>query len=432
MYQEIKERAETLLPFLRETRRNFHQFPELGWLEVRTSSQIARYLADLGYEVFTGSQVCEEDSRMGLPEQEQLLEAYERAVRQGADPEFAQAAKDGFTGAVGVFHNGDGPVYGLRFDIDALPIPEAEGKDHIPRQKEFASANPGVMHACGHDGHAAIGMGTARVLMEMRESWKGTVKLIFQPAEEGVRGALAVADKGWLDDVDYLFGAHITNSSEDETARVYPGTAGALATSKIDAVFHGQSAHAGGNPELGKNSLLAAANAAINLYAIPRHSDGKTRVNAGVLQAGTGRNVIPDIAKLLVEIRGETTELNEFMETQAIRIMDSAAAMYENTVEYKYMGSACTMTCDQEVIDQVRAVCQEMEIPVSKEDLMVMGGSEDYSVLLARVQQHGGQGTFFRLLTPLTCEAHMPEFDYNEEVLMLGVEVFCGLVCGCN
>lgn len=102
-----------------------------------------------------------------------------------------------------------GHVCALRFDIDALGVLEDENSCHRPAREGFASQCPGVMHACGHDGHTAIGLGVAEVLMNLRAQLHGTVKLIFQPAEEGVRGARAIVSKGHLDDVDYFVGTHL-------------------------------------------------------------------------------------------------------------------------------------------------------------------------------------------------------------------------------
>ena len=113
------------------------------------------------------------------------------------------------TGVIGLLHCGEGPTVAMRFDIDALGVFEESGECHLPAREGFASVNEGFMHACGHDGHAAIGRGVARVLMEIRCRLHGTVKLIFQPAEEGVRGAKAIVEKGHLDDVQYLLGSHI-------------------------------------------------------------------------------------------------------------------------------------------------------------------------------------------------------------------------------
>jgi len=107
------------------------------------------------------------------------------------------------------------------------------------------------------------------------------------------------------------------------------------ATQKFDAIIKGKPSHAGGRPEEGNNALLAASTAVLNLYAIPRHSEGYTRINVGKLTAGTGRNVICADAHLLVETRGETTELDEHMYEKAIKVLNSSAVMYDCNIEIK-------------------------------------------------------------------------------------------------
>jgi aminobenzoyl-glutamate utilization protein A len=286
-------------------RRDFHKYPESGWTEFRTASIIAGKLKKLGYEVKVGKEVMNTDNMMGLPDDEILEENYKRALAQGADSEYVEKLKGGFTAVVGILDNGDGPTIGMRFDMDAVDVDESKLENHFPYKEGFVSVNEDVMHACGHDGHTAIGLGIAEVLMEIKDSIKGKVKLIFQPAEEGVRGAKAIATSGILDDVDYMIGGHL-GIKENSSGELYCGLGGFLATSKFDAYFTGVSTHAGGTPEKGKNALLAAATATINLNAIPRHSEGATRINVGKLTAGTGRNVIPARAHMMIEIRGAT------------------------------------------------------------------------------------------------------------------------------
>mgnify|MGYP002671194830 FL=1 len=118
-----------------------------------------------------------------------------------------QDVRAGYTGVVAVLRCGEGATLAMRFDIDALPMAECPQETHRPTREGFASVNPGMMHACGHDGHAAIGLGVAHILAAHRDELRGTVKLIFQPAEEGVRGAKSIVENGHLDGVDYLIGS---------------------------------------------------------------------------------------------------------------------------------------------------------------------------------------------------------------------------------
>ena len=428
MYNEIINLAESLEFKLIAFRRDFHKYAETGWLELRTASLIARRLTELGYKVLIGEEVCQSDSRMGLPDKDVLDRNYLRAKEQGADLEFLERVKEGYTGVIGILDNGDGPVVAMRFDIDALGVIEDCSIEHIPANKGFISVNEGFMHACGHDGHATIGLGVAEVLMSIKDNLRGKIKLIFQPAEEGVRGAKSIVDKGHLDDVDYLLGAHISNNSNSK-ADLCPGACDALATTKLDVYYHGVSSHAGGSPEKGKNVMLSAATAILNLYAIPRNSKGATRINVGTINAGTGRNVIADFAKLEVEIRGETTEIYQYMEDYAVKIIEAAAIMHGTTVEIKKMGGAYSLTSDKSLIDRIRRVCEENlpEIKVTDFDRASLGGSEDFSYMMKRVQDNGGEATFMMAMTDVYAPAHNRLFDFNEKVLVNAVKVFSAI-----
>lgn len=409
-------------------RRDFHKYAEAGWLEMRTSSIIARKLTDLGYEVLTGEDVCLKEARMGVPEDSVLENAYNRALALGADPEFLPRTRGGMTGVIGILRCGEGPVMALRFDIDALGVNESDEGDHKPAAKGFASVNPGEMHACGHDVHATIGLGVARVLMNIREHLHGTVKLIFQPAEEGVRGALSIVKKGHLDDVQYFLGSHVSEQSPEDPADVIGGSYGALATCKYNVTYKGKAAHAGGAPNEGKNALLAAAAAVLNLHAIPRHKDGASRINVGTLHAGSGRNVIPDEAKMELEVRGDTTQINDYMCAWAERIIQNCAQMYDCEADIKIMGASISLCSDEEMSKKVVSACQKVGLKPAKKLSVPSGGSEDCAYMMERVQQQGGLAGFMRLPTETAAPAHTRRFDVDEKVLTNGVKAFCATV----
>ena len=217
-------------------RRDFHQYAETGWTEFRTASRVAAYLDDLGYDIKYGREVFDNESRMGLPDEGYLEKHYQRAIKQGAEEEYARHMKGGFTGVVAELDNGAGPVTAFRFDMDAVDLMESTDKDHFPFREGFASVNENAMHACGHDGHTAIGLGLAEVLINNRDKFSGKIKLIFQPAEEGVRGAKSMAKSGIIDDVDLIFGLHL-GLKADSGGELFPGSSGFLATSKFDAFF---------------------------------------------------------------------------------------------------------------------------------------------------------------------------------------------------
>ena len=429
VYEKICALAEGMEDQLIATRRDFHKHPETCWAEMRTTSLIARRLKDLGYELVLGHDVCHPEGRLGVPSQEILDNAYQRAEQQGADPEFLPYTKGGMTGVIGILRCGEGPTVGMRFDIDALPVAETKDPGHFPAEKGFASINEGAMHACGHDGHAAMGLGVAEILVAIKEHLHGTVKLIFQPAEEGVRGAKPMVEKGHLDGVDFLLGSHIDKRPAGEpNVSLIPASYGALATRKYDVYYHGLAAHAGALPHLGKNALLAASAAVLNLNAIPRHGDGASRINVGKFIAGAGLNVIADEAYMGLEVRGATTEINEYMIEYAEKILDNCADMYGCTCEKVIVGAAEGMDSDLDFAEDIRTTCREqLGMSVSDTLTTLSFGSEDFSFMMNRVQKNGGKATFMRCLADIKSVAHNDHFDFSEDCMVNGVKAFCGV-----
>lgn len=430
IYDKIIERAEELGPELVGIRRDLHRFPELGWMEMRTSSIIAGYLKCFGCdEVLVGRDACLDEARMGLPSEEELERHYEEAARQdGTDLSFLPYTKGGFTGVIGVLHCGEGPTVAFRFDIDALPITECEEETHFPAREGFASRVPGVMHACGHDGHITVGLGTAKILCELREQLHGTVKFIFQPAEEGVRGAKSIVDHGHLDDVDFVLGAHMGGEADRSVAAIGVGNGESMATMKYDVEFYGKSAHAAAAPEDGENAMLAMATAVLNLHAIPRSGKGDTRVNVGRVTAGSGRNVICDHAHMELEVRGMTDEANTFMAEYAKRVIRSSAEMHGCSCDIRLMGAAMNSLNDTALSERLAKVCAEkLHLPVERPEKGGAGGSEDYSYFCERVQAHGGESCYFMNFSRCASGIHTDRFNFQEEALANGVKVFCGI-----
>ncbi len=416
----IHELTQTIENQLVKDRRDFHKYAESGWYEFRTASLVARRLHDLGITVHLGREVISAEDRMGVPGSVQLSEQWTRAAAEGGDPYFLERVRHGFTGVVGVIHNGDGPTVGLRFDMDALDIGESHLESHRPTREGFSSVHKDAAHACGHDGHTAIGLGVAQVLTLLKSAFQGTVKFIFQPAEEGVRGAKSMVSAGIVDDVDYLLGLHLYSGWK--TGEILGAKGGYLATSKFDAVFSGVPSHAA-SPQEGKNALMASATAVLNLFAIPRHRDGATRINVGRLAAGTGRNVICSNARMLIETRGETTALNDYMYASAKRVLESAATMYDVSLEIIPMGEAQSATCDDVLAQIVEDVASNIG-GFSLYEREPGGGSEDFTYMIRRVQELGGLATNIGLGADLGGWGHhTAEFDFDERALPLGVSL---------
>ena len=432
IYRKISDMAEEQRDELIQLRRDFHRYPETSWLEMRTSAKIAEYLTELGMEVLTGKDVCREEARIGVPDPDILERHFSQVKEQGAPARFlTEELEQGYTGVVGILRCGEGPTVALRFDIDALPMEEAEDLEHRPFREGFSSQNPGMMHACGHDCHAAIGLGTARILSELRDQLHGTVKFLFQPGEEGTKGAYAMVENGHLDGVDYFAGTHVAPDDKEDDGDITPGTYGSLATCKYNVFFHGQAAHAGGFPEEGKNAVLAAAHAAVGLSGIARHSQGISRVNVGVIRGGSNSNVVADEAMISMEVRGETDEINQYMDRRAKEICQAAAMMEECSCEMRLMGRAPSQVSSPELIDRISHLVRNHlpQYRVSSNPNAKNWGSEDIGFMMNRVQEQGGQAVYMRTMTKMASPQHTVRFDVDEDVLVKGAVSFSAIVC---
>lgn len=418
----LAQDLKALFPQLIAWRRDFHHFAESGWVEFRTAAKVAERLDHLGYDLAMGRDVVDADSRMGLPDDTTLAEAFARARQQGAPEKWLGAFEGGFTGIVATLQTGrPGPTLAFRVDMDALDLDEARDNDHLPFREGFASCNGGMMHACAHDGHTTIGLGLAHLLMQYREQLNGTIKLIFQPAEEGTRGARAMVAAGALDGVDYFTAIHIGTGVPAGT--VICGSDNFMATTKFDVRFTGVAAHAGGKPEEGRNALLAAAQAAIGLHSIAPHSEGASRVNVGVMQAGSGRNVVPASALLKVETRGESEAINNYVFARAKAVIDGAAAMYGVSSELRLMGAATSSTPSPAWVNYLREQAQQVAgVEQAIDKVKAPAGSEDATLMMARVQQNGGLASYMVFGTTLSAGHHNEKFDFDETVMLIAIE----------
>ena len=415
------------IPQMQTWRRDLHQYAESGWLEFRTATLVAEELHRLGYQLQLGREVIDADARMGLPSAEVLAQQEARALQQGALPQWLPHFSGGFCGVVATLDTGrPGPVMGFRVDMDALDQTESAAADHLPVREGFASCNPGMMHACGHDGHTTIGLALAGVLMEMKHQLSGRIKLIFQPAEEGVRGAKAMVAAGVLDDVDLFTAIHLGTGVPP--GEIVCGSDSFLATTKLDVHFTGVGAHAGGKPEEGRNALLAAAQATLTLHTLPQHSGGVARVNVGVLQAGSGRNVVPDVALMKVETRGASNQVNDDIYQQALRVIAGAAAMYGVEHEVTLMGGARSCTPSPAWVSFIHQQAEALGLFSSVIDSKQQAaGSEDATYMMERVQQRGGQASYVIFGCELAAGHHNARFDFDEAVMATAVQMLATL-----
>ena len=407
------------------TRRHLHTMPEEGWSEFTTTAYIVEKLRKLGYEVLMGKKVINPDNCLGRSQK--VVEAGLAYARKNGVSEELLKEMDGLTGCVGVMDTGrPGPTLAIRFDIDCVPVTESTDADHIPAKEGFCSTRPGLMHACGHDAHTSTGLAVAHWFADHKDEMKGKLKILFQPAEEGVRGAAGMAASGIVDDADYVLGAHIAMMCKTGELSVKPY--GFLCTTKLDVTYTGRPAHAGVEPNAGRNAMAAACNAFVQLLGIARHGSGMTRINVGQLIAGEGRNVIPSHALMKMEVRGETGDINQYMYDAAVAIIKGCAISQGCEYKIEKMGEAVDLTNDEELVDVLTKAGEAVEGMTVRKDPMNFGGSEDATILARRVQAHGGKAALFVIGANRPSGHHTSKFDIDEKALDQGLAVWTNAV----
>lgn len=409
-------------------RRDLHMYPELGWMEYRTTCQVAGYLEAAGLTAALGREILRPESILGYPDEETLTAQRLRALAQGADPALLRRVEEagGYTGAAFDIEGGrPGPTVAFRFDMDALPMEETQDPAHRPNQMDFASKNQGIMHACGHDGHTAMGMVLARILQENRHLLAGRVRILFQPAEEGVKGAYAMAESGIVDDVDVMLGMHIYPSAEGEGWPALAGTqTGLYATTKWDAEFTGKPAHAGGAPQEGNNAILAAVTAISAMNGFLQDGRGMTRLNVGTICGGSGRNVIPGRCVFKAETRGSVTEVERRLFERATGCVKSAAEMFECGWDIRITGRCPAGGGDETLAEKIAGAALKLVPEIRRTEKLQVntGTTDDFCYLLERVRSHGGAGSYMALLGPLSDGLHGDHYDFDEAILTAGVK----------
>ncbi len=421
-------------------RRDIHQYPELAWLEYRTTSKIAEVFTSLGYDIAMGEKAIHAPSRLTPPSEDACARAKAKAIIEGAHPRMVERMGDGLTGLWLDFpftSDGEqGPLIAVRFDMDANKVKESSDPTHKPAAEGFSSQDSTAMHACGHDGHVAMGVGLGLALHALRTSpekfnahnFKGTIRLIFQPAEEIGQGAKAMLDAGVMHGVTELYGIHL-GIQACEAGTLIAGTTHFLANTTFEVTFTGRAAHSGLTPEEGRNALLAASVAVQAMHGITRHSKGATRVNIGQLHVYGASNVVPSKAWLTGETRSTEKDVNVWMAQEAERMCQAAALMWDCQSYFVPIGVCLNGFSDEVLAQEVCDVAHSMacfEKVLLTEKFMA---SEDFTWFLEDVQQRGGQGTFIQLGVDLCGGHHNACFDFDEPALMRGVELLTRLLC---
>ena len=412
--------ADDLIAF----RRDLHRHAEPAFLEYRTAARIEAALAGLPITLLTGPEAHDLSGVINYPTPAERHRWAEGAVAAGADAERTSYFRDHGTALVAeIIGNRAGPVWGIRTDIDALPIREADDDRHLPAREGFRSGT-GAMHACGHDCHAAIGVGLLHRLAD--HNFPGTVRILFQPAEEGVRGAQTMIDAGMLDGVNRMLGIHVSGSRP--TSTVVGSVVGGMATRKLAVSFRGVAAHASGSPQDGRNALLAAATASLGIMSLPRFSGTDTRLNVGTLHAGDNVNIVPAWAELACEARADSDEVIEDLTERVRRVIAGAAASYGVDHDVLITGRAVTLTPSDELVDAVVAAAGRVPSIPEVTRHAPQGGSDDVNLMIAAVQQTGGLGAYLNVGAASPAPHHNPWFDPDEAAIPTTVDLLETLV----
>jgi len=379
--------AQALFAYTQSLRRDFHMHPELGFNEVRTSGIVAKELTKLGLEVHTGV------AKTGVV-----------ALLEGAMP---------------------GPVILARFDMDALPILEETGA-------EYASQNAGVMHACGHDGHTAIGLTVAKILRAHRQELAGTVKFIFQPAEEGMGGAEGMIDAGILENPkpDLSLALHVWNEKPLGWFGLASGPV--MAGAELFKIkVRGKGGH-GAVPHLTADPVLAAAEIVSALQSIVSRNVAPLKsavLSVCTIHGGEAFNVIPQTVELAGTIRTFEPEVREkVLERFEIIVYGLAETMgCQAEVELQRLTPA---TINQpESAARLASLARQMfpTADVDTSDYITMG-SEDFAFIMVKVP-----GCYFLVGSAnkekgLDASHHHPRFDFDEQALSHGAALMASAI----
>jgi amidohydrolase len=399
---KIDDLANTIEPKVIEWRRYFHQKPELSNREFKTAERIAAHLKSLGLEVQTGV---------------------------------------AHTGVVGLLKGGKpGPVVALRADMDALPVTERVNLPFASKVRStYNGQEVGVMHACGHDTHRSILMGVAEILTTLKRDLRGSVKFIFQPAEEGAPegeegGAELMVKEGVLDNpkVDVIFGLHINAQQNVQTIEYRPGGMYA-ATDRYTIKVKGKQSH-GAYPWLGVDPIVVASQIVIGLQTIISRQMDLTNnpvvISVGKIQGGVRNNTIPEEVELAGTIRTLDTAMqhgvHERIKRTAEWIAASAGATADVRIVAGYPVTYNDPALSEKMVPFLQAVAGKENVILRKPQM----GAEDFSFFALKVP-----GLYFNLggkprdlPEEKSAGHHTPDFFVDESGMKLGVRALCNLV----
>ena len=379
----IRPEVEAIKDILIQWRRDFHQYPELGFEEHRTSSIIAETLISFGMSPKTGV---------------------------------------GKTGVTADLNFGEGPTIALRADMDALPMQETSGLS-------FSSKHDGVMHACGHDGHMAMLLGAAKILSQMDKELTGTIRFIFQPAEEGEGGARYMIEDGCLEGVDEIYGIHVWNYQPVGEVGAKEGPILAAAD-LFDIIIKGVGGH-GATPQGTVDAVIVAAHLIQALQTIVSRNTNpleSTVITIGEINGGHNFNIIADKVRLAGTTRAYTKENRSMIQRRMQEIIDGIAKSFGAEITFNYTDGYPPTVNHAGPVKKVLQAAGKVVGPGAGEPYLSMGG-EDFSYYLQKVP-----GCFFFVGSApdgqrqFSTPHHCSHFNMDESALSVGTSVYLHLV----
>ncbi|HAC64778.1 MAG TPA: hydrolase [Cyanothece sp. UBA12306] len=378
MLVQIKEIADKLLPRLIEIRRHIHSHPELSGQEYQTAAYVAGVLSSCGIHV-----------------QENV----------------------GKTGVVGNLRgNGtDERILAIRTDMDALPIEERTSLD-------FASCKPGVMHACGHDVHTTVGLGTAMVLSQLAEQSPGNIRFIFQPAEEIAQGASWMVQDGAIRDVDAIFGLHVFPSIQARSVGIRYGALTAAADD-LEIFIQGESGH-GARPHEAIDAIWIASQVITTLQQAISRTQNPLRpivLTIGQINGGRAANVIADQVRMAGTVRSLHPETHSNLPQWIEDIVANVCNTYQAKYQVNYRRRVPSVQNDLQLTQILESASREA---LGTENVEILPepslGSEDFSLFLEHAP-----GAMFRLGVGFPEQEnyplHHPQFEVDESAILTGV-----------
>ena len=380
---KIREEIKNIKDEIYTIRRHFHRYPELSFKEFNTAETISQHLNNLGI-------------------------SHKKGV--------------GKTGIVGEINFGPGPTIALRADMDALPIQEENNLD-------YKSLNDGVMHACGHDGHMAILLGAANALSKNSKLKKGTVRFIFQPAEEGLGGAKYMIEDGCLDNVDEIYGLHLWNYQLYGEVGIKDGPVMASAD-LFDIEVSGKGGH-GATPQGTIDAIVVASNLVTMLQTIVSRNTNpleSTVLSIGKIKGGHNFNIISDKVHMSGTTRAYTEENRTMIKQRMKEVIEGVSKSFGADIKLNYKDGYPPTVNHSSQVEKVLEAASSVVASGAKNPYLSMGG-EDFSYYL-----QNKPGCFFFVGSApneneiLSTPHHCSHFNIDERALLIGASVYLNLI----